>query len=201
MKLLVLKAIKYCYFWSSAKRRQGFSNIHNSVKSYLQKQILSYPYLINYPISNEHVKVMLDDINVEAKYKLHHKMLLQVPVLETHIIDMLKKYLLGFPLHKSKRGLYVLAILLFNYFLHHNYEKCHSVIKLCVVENMHPGWRMPRFSQALAQTRTMVFSSNENYFWVGSMNNWMQKIFHTNIVKLYYLIQNLFIHVLNILHL
>ena len=95
MKLMVLKAIKYCYFWSSEKRRQGFSNINDSVKYSLQKQILSYPYLINYPISNEHVKVMLDDINVEAKYKLHHKVL-QVPVLETHIIDMLKKYFTGF---------------------------------------------------------------------------------------------------------
>ena len=88
--------------------------------------------MIKYPISRYYITVKLYDINGGVKTELCQKMLLQVSICELNI-DMLKKYATGFPWNVLKNDLYVLVILIFNYFLHLNYKIQHSIIKLCVV--------------------------------------------------------------------
>ena len=63
MKWRALKSKKDYSFRLSGKRRKGFSNINNSVKSYLQKWIIYHPNLIQSPIENDYITVKFDDGN------------------------------------------------------------------------------------------------------------------------------------------
>ena len=63
MKRWALKDKGNCSFWSSAKRCKGISIINNTVKSFLQQWVISYPYVIKSPISNDYVTANLDGVN------------------------------------------------------------------------------------------------------------------------------------------
>ena len=76
-------ALKYkqdCLFCSSEKRREGFAKINDSVKSSLKKWIISHPQVIQYPITNDYIKVKR-----VMKTEICQKVLLQVSVCELHI--------------------------------------------------------------------------------------------------------------------
>ena len=61
MKRRALKA-KYVYsFWSSAKRRKGFSKINDTFKYELQKWIISRIHVNPSPIANDYITVKFDD--------------------------------------------------------------------------------------------------------------------------------------------
>ena len=108
MKWQSLKDKRDCLFWSSAKRRKGFTNINDSDKSSLQKWIIYQPNVLQYPIANDCIKVKFDNVNGGVKTELNQKVLLQVYGREIHI-DML----LVFPWHMVKKDLYVLVVVLF----------------------------------------------------------------------------------------
>ena len=120
MKWWSLKAKQDSLFWSSAKHRKLFSKINDDVNSSLQKWIISHTHLIQYPILNYYIKVKFYDVNGGVNTELHHKVLLQVsfPELHKYIIKMI---LMVFPWYVIKKYLFVLVILIFNYFFHHNY--------------------------------------------------------------------------------
>ena len=52
MKLRSLKDKDYCSFCSSTKCGKGLSKINNSVKSFLQRWIISHPHVIQYTIAS-----------------------------------------------------------------------------------------------------------------------------------------------------
>ena len=62
MKFRALEAKDDCSFWSSGKRRKGFSKINNSVNSSLQRWIIYHPRIIQYPIENDYITVKFDDV-------------------------------------------------------------------------------------------------------------------------------------------
>ena len=63
MKQQALKAKQDCSFWSSSKRRKGFSKIDDSVKSLIQKEIIYNPNVNQYNIANYYIKNRCYDIN------------------------------------------------------------------------------------------------------------------------------------------
>ena len=86
MKRRSLKSKQYFSFWSSAKHRKGFSKINDSVKSSLQKWIISHPHVIQYAITNDYITVKFDDGNGGVKTEIRQEVLLQVSVHELHIL-------------------------------------------------------------------------------------------------------------------
>ena len=82
MKLRALEAKDDCSFWSSAKCPKGFSKINDSVKSSLQKRIISHPLLIQSTIENDWVTVKFYNGIIGVKTELCQKVLLQVSVRE-----------------------------------------------------------------------------------------------------------------------
>ena len=85
MKWRALKARYDCSFLSSAKRCEQFSKINNSVKSSLQKWIISHPRVIQSTISNDYITFKFDDVIIGVNTELRHKVLLQLSVYELHI--------------------------------------------------------------------------------------------------------------------
>ena len=75
---------------SSVKNCKGLSKINDSVKSSLQKWIISHPHVIISTIKNDYITVKFDDGNRVVKTELRHKTLFQVSVHELHI-NMQKK--------------------------------------------------------------------------------------------------------------
>ena len=69
------------------KYRKIFSNIDNSVKSALNKWILSHLHINQSPITNYNIQVKLYDGNGETETELRHKVIFQVPVCELHILQ------------------------------------------------------------------------------------------------------------------
>ena len=96
MKQRALKSKDDCLFWSSAKRRKGFSKISDIVKSSLQKWIISHPHAIQYTIVNNYITVRFYDLIRGMETELYQRVLLQLSVREPHI-DIQKNVLLGFP--------------------------------------------------------------------------------------------------------
>ena len=90
MKQRVIKYIQDFSFWFSEKRCEVFTNINDGVKSSLQKWILFHPHVIQYPITNDYIKVGLYYGNVGVSTELFQKSLLRVSICTFHI-DMLKK--------------------------------------------------------------------------------------------------------------
>ena len=87
----------------SSKSSKGFSNINDSVKSSLQKWIISHPHAINYNIGNNYITFKFDDRVRGVKTELCQKFLLQLSVRELHI-DM-KKKATGFSMSYNEKGL------------------------------------------------------------------------------------------------
>ena len=104
MKRQELKDKDDCSYWSSAKLCKGFSKINDSVKSSLQKWIISHPPVIQFTIENYYIKVKVDGENGGAKIELCQKALLQVSVHGPHM-DILKKYATGFSMSCDGKGL------------------------------------------------------------------------------------------------
>ena len=63
MKRQALKVKQVYSFCTSAKCHKRFSKINNSVKYYLQKCTIYYPYMIQYTITRDYIIVKLDDGN------------------------------------------------------------------------------------------------------------------------------------------
>ena len=97
IKWWALKAKFDCSFWSSTKRCKGFKKINDSVKSSLQKRIISYLHTIQSPIAYFYITFKFDDEIRVVSTKLRQKVLLQVYVPEIHM-DMPKKEATGFSL-------------------------------------------------------------------------------------------------------
>ena len=132
MRRRALKSKEDFLFELSTKRNKGFSIINDSVKSDLQKWIISHPYVIKSPIPNYYIKVKFDDGNGVGKTELCHKVLLQVSFLSTTFMYT-KKDASTFSMTYDEKGLYVLVILISGDLFHHNYKKLPSIIKLCLV--------------------------------------------------------------------
>ena len=132
MKRQALKAKRDYSFWSYEKWCKGFSKINDNVKSSLQKWIIYHPHMIQSTIVNYYITVNFYDKNGGVNTELCHKVLLQVSVHELHI-EILKDMLLGFPWHIMKKDLFILFIMLFDYFFHQNYKIRPRSIKLYVV--------------------------------------------------------------------
>ena len=94
-KATVTERKQDCSFLSSVKRCKGYSDIDDSVKKYLQKDILSHPHIIQSPIADFFVQVNLDDRNGVNKKESHQKCILQVLVCELYTY-ILKKDDTGF---------------------------------------------------------------------------------------------------------
>ena len=80
MKRRELKAKADFSFWSSTKRRKGFSKTNDSAKFSLQKCIICHPRLIQYPIVNYYITVEFDDVNRGVKTEPRQKLFIQVSV-------------------------------------------------------------------------------------------------------------------------
>ena len=132
MKRRTLNAKYYCSFWSSSKRSKGFLKSNDSVKSSLQKRIISRPYVIQYPISNYYITVKFDSFIRGVKTEIRQNVLLWVSVSELNI-DILKNILLDFPWYNTKNKFSVLVILVFGWFFRHSLKNWPSAIKLFVV--------------------------------------------------------------------
>ena len=104
MKGQALKAKDDSSFWSSAKRRNLFFKINDSVKYSLQKWIIYHLHVIKYPIVNYYITFKFDDGIIVVKTEIHQKVILQVSVCELHI-DKLKKYATGFSMAYDEKGL------------------------------------------------------------------------------------------------
>ena len=87
LKQRALKVRKDRTFRSSVKYCKSFSNVDNSVKSALNKWILSHLHINQSPITNYDIQVKLYDGNGETETELRHKVIFQVPVCELHILQ------------------------------------------------------------------------------------------------------------------
>ena len=76
MKWRALKAQKDCLFWSPVKHHKLFSKISDSVKSFLQKWVISHPHIIRYPIANDDITVQFYDVNRVVNTELRQKVIL-----------------------------------------------------------------------------------------------------------------------------
>ena len=75
--------------------------------------------MLHSTIENDYVTVKFDNGNVVVKTEQHHRVLLQVFVCEIHK-DMINIHIIGFTWYMMKKGLYVLVIIIFDFFSHHN---------------------------------------------------------------------------------
>ena len=96
MKRRALKAKQDFSFWLSAKSRKYCSKINNSVKSALQKWIISHPHVIKSTIEYNYITVKLDDGYRPVNTEVRQKVFLQISFRELHK-DMQKNMLLVFP--------------------------------------------------------------------------------------------------------
>ena len=101
MKRRALKTKDGCSFWTSEKRRKGFSKINYSVKSYFHKWVISHSLMIQFPIENYYIRVKFDNVLRGVNIELRQKMLLQVSVREVHIY-MQKKAIGGSIVYNAK---------------------------------------------------------------------------------------------------
>ena len=109
---------------------------------------------------------------------------------------------MGFPWRMMKKDFSVLAIPFFDYFFHHNHKISHSVIKLCVVKKNVSNLENNNIISIIGVKFDYGYKIiSQKHLWVDTMNNWTQKTFHPDIVKLYLQMDNIFIHILNMLHL
>ena len=77
------KAMKRCNSLWKRKKRKGDSKINGQIKFNLYTWITLHPQVVQSPISNDCLKVLLDD---QTEPQLFHKFLLQVSVIELHNI-------------------------------------------------------------------------------------------------------------------
>ena len=67
--------------WTKKTKRKGHSKINEQIKRNIYTWITRHPQVVQSPISNDCLKVMLDD---QTEPQLVPKLLLQVPVRELH---------------------------------------------------------------------------------------------------------------------
>ena len=109
---------------------------------------------------------------------------------------------MGFPWHTTKEDFSLLAFLFFDNFFHHNHKISHSVIRLCVVVKHAPKLEQNKIISIIGVKFDYGYKIiSQKHLWVDTMNNWTQNKFHPDIVKLYFHMDNIFIHILNMLHL
>ena len=76
------KSMKVCNsHWTKKTKRKGHSKINDQIKRNLYKWITRHPQVVQSPISDDCLKVMLDD---QTEPQLVPKLLLQVSVRELH---------------------------------------------------------------------------------------------------------------------
>ena len=105
--------------------------------------------MIQSPIINDYIKVNLDDGNGGEKTELSHKILLQIYVLDLHI-DMLNKYDTGFYMAYGEKGLINISDSYLQLILPPQLQNMtHRNQVMYDLQNMHPGWNMPRVAYSL----------------------------------------------------
>ena len=135
MKRRALKAKDDCSFWSSGKRRKGFSKINNSVKYSLQRWIIYHPRIIQYPIENDYITVKFDGVVRGVKTELRHKVLLRLSIPKLHI-DMLKKDDTGFSMSYYEKGLVHISDYALQLIFPPKLQRmthCHKIIRGCEI--------------------------------------------------------------------